>query len=651
MLQLFESGFLLSLGKAIAASIWQMGLLFLVYHILIATFRIKQAASKNLLSSVFALGGFAWFTFTFFFYTTQKTANALVIQEGSNTNGLLQNITGSTNWQLLVNWTEYKLNLLLPYLSVAYLFVLLWFSAKLLFQMHAAHQLKNKGIVTVNDELKAFSEYLAASLGITKTILVFISNRIDIPATIGFLKPVILLPATAVTHLTPAQLEAVLLHELAHIRRNDYFWNILLSIAETLLFFNPFALLLINIARKERENSCDDVVMSYQQNAAVYAEALLNVEKARLQTPVLAMALGDNKHHLMHRVKRILNLPAEKNKISTRLLALLFFTVVFALMGWVLQTKKQKQTGELEIASTTLPVKQEVVYFSPDALVTKENKTVTVRDDDRKINLKIRKDLEEKSIVIRNDEGEEFLFDKIVFEEFPIEWFQKIVPGQKVRMPYPHSEIDKEMRIQYSHDSTLYDQQVKRQKEQEAVYKRSLANEKMRMRSQQAPMHFYFNGRPFEKVDSFVRGFYVQPDINNYHFEWNGEMPFVMMRDKEVEAAEHEKEWSDKVKQTRKWEQQNGALLRKRMGVTGLNKMKLVDSLLEKKLRLHAIPEDWAVVMEPIREELKKEHPQLTIIIENNLITVNGRSIQIDTASGMNPSLKKQVKVIELMRQ
>ena len=651
MLQLFESGFLLSLGKAIAASIWQMGLLFLVYHILIATFRIKQAASKNLLSSVFALGGFAWFTFTFFFYTTQKTANALVIQEGSNTNGLLQNITGSTNWQLLVNWTEYKLNLLLPYLSVAYLFVLLWFSAKLLFQMHAAHQLKNKGIVTVNDELKAFSEYLAASLGITKTILVFISNRIDIPATIGFLKPVILLPATAVTHLTPAQLEAVLLHELAHIRRNDYFWNILLSIAETLLFFNPFALLLINIARKERENSCDDVVMSYQQNAAVYAEALLNVEKARLQTPVLAMALGDNKHHLMHRVKRILNLPAEKNKISTRLLALLFFTVVFALMGWVLQTKKQKQTGESELASTTLPVKQEVVYFSPDALVTKENKTVTVRDDDRKINLKIRKDLEEKSIVIRNDEGEEFLFDKIVFEEFPIEWFQKIVPGQKVRMPYPHSEIDKEMRIQYSHDSTLYAQQVKRQQEQEAVYKRSLANERMRMRSQQAPMHFYFNGRPFEKVDSFLRGFYVQPDINNYHFEWNGEMPFVMMRDKEVEAAEHEKEWSDKVKQTRKWEQQNGALLRKRMGVTGLNKMKLVDSLLEKKLRLHAIPEDWAVVMEPIREELKKEHPQLTIIIENNLITVNGRSIQIDTASGMNPSLKKQVKVIELMRQ
>ena len=651
MLQLFESGFLLSLGKAIAASIWQMGLLFLVYHILIATFRIKQAASKNLLSSVFALGGFAWFTFTFFFYTTQKTANALVIQEGSNTNGLLQNITGSTNWQLLVNWTEYKLNLLLPYLSVAYLFVLLWFSAKLLFQMHAAHQLKNKGIVTVNDELKAFSEYLAASLGITKTILVFISNRIDIPATIGFLKPVILLPATAVTHLTPAQLEAVLLHELAHIRRNDYFWNILLSIAETLLFFNPFALLLINIARKERENSCDDVVMSYQQNAAVYAEALLNVEKARLQTPVLAMALGDNKHHLMHRVKRILNLPAEKNKISTRLLALLFFTVVFALMGWVLQTKKQKQTGESELASTTLPVKQEVVYFSPDALVTKENKTVTVRDDERKINLKIRKDLKEKSIVIRNDEGEEFLFDKIVFEEFPIEWFQKIVPGQKVRMPYPHSEIDKEMRIQYSHDSTLYAQQVKRQQEQEAVYKRSLANERMRMRSQQAPMHFYFNGRPFEKVDSFLRGFYVQPDINNYHFEWNGEMPFVMMRDKEVEAAEHEKEWSDKVKQTRKWEQQNGALLRKRMGVTGLNKMKLVDSLLEKKLRLHAIPEDWAVVMEPIREELKKEHPQLTIIIENNLITVNGRSIQIDTASGMNPSLKKQVKVIELMRQ
>ncbi|MBS4062941.1 MAG: M56 family metallopeptidase [Chitinophagaceae bacterium] len=653
MLQLLESGFLLSLGKAIAASIWQMGLLFLMYHIIIASLRIKQSAAKNLLSSIFALGGFVWFTITFLFYTSQKAGRSIVIEEGSNTNGLLQNLTGSTNWQLLVNWTEYKLNLLLPYLSVAYLFVLLWFSARLLFQMHAANQLKNKGVVAVNDELKAFTDYLASSLGITKNVLLFISNKIDIPATIGFLKPVILLPATAVTHLTPAQLEAVLLHELAHIRRNDYFWNILLSVAETLLFFNPFALLLINIARKERENSCDDVVMSYQQNAAVYAEALLNVEKARLQTPTLAMALGDNKHHLMHRVKRILNLPAEKNKISTRLLALLFFTVVFALMGWVLQTKKQQQRKEAKAALTAsnLPLKEEVLYFSPDALVKKENKAVTVRDAAKKISLNIRENSKENVFIVRNDEGEEFLFDKLVFEDMPRDWVLGMIPGERINMRKQQQEAEeqyKEYQGFFIRDSLLHEKQVKQYKALEEMHKRDFDKKTVRIKTPQVPMNFYFNNQGLGEIDSFMYQFKGQ--IPSYHFELNTEAPFVMMRERE---QEHEKEWSDKVKQARKKTQQNFSYnLRRRMPTADIRKMKLVDSLLEKTLQLRSFPQEWVAVMEPVKEELRKEHPQLTIIIENNHIIINGKPIQVDTSSANPPSSpRRQLKVVELMRQ
>lgn len=648
MLQLFESGFLLSLGKAIAASIWQMGLLFLVYHIIIAAARIKQSAAKNLLSSIFALGGFVWFTVTFFVSTTQKAGTAIVIEEGSKTNGFLQNLTGSSNWQLLVNWTEYKLNLLLPYLSVAYLFVLLWFTAKLLFQMHAANQLKNKGIVGVNDELRAFTDYLATSLGITKNVLLYISNKIDIPATIGFLKPVILLPVTAVTHLTPAQLEAVLLHELAHIRRNDYFWNILLSIAETLLFFNPFALLLINIARKERENSCDDVVMSYQQNAAVYAEALLNVEKARLQTPALAMALGDNKHHLMHRVKRILNLPAEKNKISTRLLALLFFTVVFALMGWVLQTKNQKQHKEAKaaLAASDLPLKEEVLYFSPDALVKKENKTVTVRDAAKKISLNFRENSKEDVFIVRNDEGEEFTFDKLVFEDMPKDWVMAMLPGERFRMRQQQKEAEQHYEGLFIQDSLLQEKQLKQYKALEEMHKRGLDKKTVRLKTPQVPMNFYFKNRGFGEIDSFMHQFKGQVPPG-YHFEWNTEAPFVMMRERE---ADQEKEWSDKVKQARKKTKQNFTYnLRRRIPTADMRKMKLVDSILERTLQLHSFPQEWVAVMEPVKEELRKEHPQLTIIIDNNHIIINGKQIQVDTTSA--PPVRKQLKVVELMRQ
>jgi beta-lactamase regulating signal transducer with metallopeptidase domain len=651
MLQLFESGFLLSLGKAIAASIWQMGLLFLVYHIIIASLRIKQAASKNLLSSIFSLGGFVWFIITFFIYTTQKAGTAIVIEEGTGANSLLQNISGTNNWQLLLNWMEYKLNLLLPYLSVAYLFVLLWFTTRLVFQMYAANQLKNKDVADVNDELNVFTQYLAASIGITKHVFIYISSRIDIPATIGFLKPVILLPATAVTHLTPAQLEAVLLHELAHIRRNDYFWNILLSVAETLLFFNPFAVLLINIARKERENSCDDVVMSYQQNAAVYAEALLNVEKARLQTPAMAMALGDNKHHLMHRVKRILNLPAEKNKISTRLLALLFFTVVFALMGWVLQTKKQKQEEITQNTNAaTEPLKEEVIYFSPDALVKKENKLVSLRDDDRKMNLNIRKDQKKETIFIRNDEGEEFSFDKLVFEDLPKDWMLTFIPEERLRMSKQREAFEQQqVRGFYMQDSALREREIKMHRVLEEKYKNSQAESRVRFKNPQAPVNFYFKNSNGFQVDSFMNQFYGRHQLPNYHFEWNGEAPFIMMREQETEQ---EKEWSDQMKQQmRKKVQLNGAAIRKRIAVSDLRKMKLVDSLLERSLQLRSFPEEWIAVMEPIKEELRKEHPQLTIIIENNHITVNGKHIQIDSSSVQQQQLpKKQIKLIELMR-
>lgn len=150
------------------------------------------------------------------------------------------------------------MNFILPYSSVAYLFVLLWFTTKLVIQLQTANSLRRKRITTAIEDLQNFFEFLVESMGIKRTVQLVISRQIDIPATLGFLKPIVLLPAAAVAHLTPAQLEAVLLHELAHIKRNDYFWNLLLSVAETMLFFNPFALLLIGMARKERENSCDD---------------------------------------------------------------------------------------------------------------------------------------------------------------------------------------------------------------------------------------------------------------------------------------------------------------------------------------------------------------------------------------------------------
>jgi beta-lactamase regulating signal transducer with metallopeptidase domain len=455
MQELFQSAFLQALGKSIAASIWQTGLLFLMYQLLVFLFRIQKASVKNFLATVFAFGGLTWFLATIFSFVSQP-ASTLIIEHTAANNQLLQSFTQETNWQTILKQGETLITYILPYLSVAYMFILLWFVIKLSFQLYAANNLRYKGTSNANDELQAYFELLVQSLGIQQNIRLFISSQIDIPATIGFLKPIVLLPVSAVTHLTPAQLEAVLIHELSHIQRNDYFWNLLLCVSETLLFFNPFALLLIGIARRERENSCDDMVMNYQQNAQVYAEALLNVEKARLQSPKLAMALGDNKHHLMHRVKRILNLPAEKNKISTRLLALLLFTVVFAMMGWIVNDKQQSNNSSLRVTKNK-KFNTNIVSVSPNTLVTNNNHLVTLRDETKNITLAIKKESSKDQFVIQNKDGEQRIFDEVIFNETAEETADHMTHPDDIRFP-GFSEIYQQPVYEFTVDSMLHSQ-------------------------------------------------------------------------------------------------------------------------------------------------------------------------------------------------
>jgi beta-lactamase regulating signal transducer with metallopeptidase domain len=533
MRELFQSAFLQALGKAIADSIWQMGLLFLLYHLLVFLFRIKQATVKNFISTVFALSGFAWFISGIAQRWQQQLLHktSLVISEGNLNNTLLSNFTNDNRWELFFNWLDYKIQFVLPYLSIAYLFVLLWFGVKLVVQLQAANALRYKGLSNVSDDMQEFFAYLVETMGLQRPVQLFISKQIDIPATLGFLKPIVLLPATAVTHLTAAQLEAVLLHELAHIKRNDYFWNLLLSVSETMLFFNPFALLLIGIARRERENSCDDHVMNFQQNAAVYAEALLNVEKARIQNPQLVMALGDNKHHLMDRVKRILNIPAEKNKISTRLLALLLFTVVFALMGWLIKERQPIVKTKQPVAAEQLTnEKTKTVYFTTDAMVKQKNDAVLLRDDKQKIRLELKEKINDEDIIVWNEtEEKELKFDKVIFNDMPAEWFEQLVkPGVRVRLPDVKHKPGVAVRL--LHDSTFIserDQEMEMYIENVDRFQQGREQRFPQQRMRNAggtTMHYSKNWN----VDSLMHKFNGQ---FNFRFEGNDHWPEGVFRE------------------------------------------------------------------------------------------------------------------------
>ena len=143
---------------------------------------------------------------------------------------------------------------------------------------------------------------------------------------IGALKPVILLPIATINYLTTEQVETILLHELAHIKRHDYLLNIFQTIAETILFFNPFVWLISRIIRREREHCCDDIVIANMSSPLPYAKALAMLENTRLEANNVALAATGNKQQLLGRIKRIMG--TRKNKLNYTQLTIVIVVVL-----------------------------------------------------------------------------------------------------------------------------------------------------------------------------------------------------------------------------------------------------------------------------------------------------------------------------------
>jgi len=144
---------------------------------------------------------------------------------------------------------------------------------------------------------------LARQMNVRLPIDVLISRLIDSPSVAGWLRPVILLPAATLMNLTVQQLETVLAHELAHIRRHDYLINILQNLAETLFFYQPAIWWVSSRIRHERELCCDDLVVEVCGDAIGYARALTKLERLRVTSPELAMS--STAGPLLYRIQRL----------------------------------------------------------------------------------------------------------------------------------------------------------------------------------------------------------------------------------------------------------------------------------------------------------------------------------------------------------
>jgi len=191
--------------------------------------------------------------------------------------------------------------------------VMLWFliicakSIQLLVGLIGVRRLKHTKVNQVTVDWYNRLQQLAHSLEIKKRIELLESGLAKVPMVIGALKPVILMPIGLLTALSTEEVEAILVHELAHIKRRDYLVNLLQSLMEIVFFFNPAVLWISQLIKAERENCCDDMVLSQSSNKISYIRALVSCEEYQAAVPAYAMAFVGDKNSLMSRVKRMVS--------------------------------------------------------------------------------------------------------------------------------------------------------------------------------------------------------------------------------------------------------------------------------------------------------------------------------------------------------
>jgi uncharacterized protein (TIGR03435 family) len=224
-------------------------------------------------------------------------------------------------------------------------------SLRLIFESIFAGRLKSATVWPVPQEWNLRLHQLAERIGVSPYISFRMSTRTPVPCVIGWLRPVILLPVGMLAGLPADQVEAVLAHEIAHIRRHDYLVNLLQRLAEAILFYHPAVWWISREIRREREHCCDDIAVSLTGDPILYAEALADLETSRTSSRHTALAATNGS--LPARLSRLLGIsPPRAN--SAELPAIGVAAALILMIGAVVLAQQAGPKPSFEAASITL---------------------------------------------------------------------------------------------------------------------------------------------------------------------------------------------------------------------------------------------------------------------------------------------------------
>jgi hypothetical protein len=239
-------------------------------------------------------------------------------------------------------------------------------SSRLLVSWWRVRRLVAGGVAPAVPDWERVTAHLSDALGIRRAVRLLESCAVEVPAVVGSLRPVILLPVSALSGLTTEQIEMVLAHELAHVRRHDFLLNLLQTVVETLLFFHPAVWWMSRQVRIEREHCCDDLAVAVCGDPARYARALARLEELRAEPLPLAIAADGGS--LLERIRRLAGQSASGHTSGAQWLAVLgvltFLLLAIAVPSIPARTSRET-TPSTPPAPENIPVEVDVPVSVP----------------------------------------------------------------------------------------------------------------------------------------------------------------------------------------------------------------------------------------------------------------------------------------------
>lgn len=314
---LFSEQLIEAFGWTLLHSIWQISIVAISVTLILLLLRKNSAQARYFIAFSSLIIIAIWTSVTF--NNALKYANekqALKIEMTSNPNYLKSLIHNKFNITITDSEKTFDMRMIkirsffqrnFDIICSIWLLGMVILMIRLLGGLFYTHRLRTTQLEPITGEWLNIIEETIIKLRVTIPLEASFSKIARSPMTLGIIKPILLFPASSITGLSTKQIESIVAHEIAHVIRHDYLFNILQSIVEIVFFYHPAIWLISTHIRGERENCCDDIAVEITEDRVAYVKALASIQLNSAQSPKMAMNFSKNGHSLLNRIKRIQN--------------------------------------------------------------------------------------------------------------------------------------------------------------------------------------------------------------------------------------------------------------------------------------------------------------------------------------------------------